>query len=457
MVNDLIVVKFGGSILNNGKSYLKVANHVRNLIDQGFKVVVIVSAMRSVTDKLTTILNELDNYEAVFNEIKELHINTLSEILGSPTESSEYSSKISKLLNELSKVMWAISVLREFSGRIKDYVLSFGERLSSLLMGAALEYVGIKNMVMTGFDAGLITDSNFGEARPLHEISEKLVRGKISQVLSEGRVPIITGFIAGTLDGTVTVLGRGGSDYTATLIGRYLGAKEIRPYTNIPGILSVDPTIIPKARIIPRLSFSEAMELAYLGTKRFHPRTFEPLINTSIRVRVTSLDNPEDGTLIDSEGGKPPLKAVATLKDLALVNVRGAGMVGRLGTAAEVMGKAAREGINIIAVAQPVSEVSITLVIKEGYSLKLKQGLEDLRIRGIIKDVEVLPKVSAVSIVGCGLKDHKILSNVLKSIANIRSDLLLWFKGNVSLTLIVKNELLKEVVTFLHDEVLGYG
>ncbi|HDN75919.1 MAG TPA: hypothetical protein ENG05_02185, partial [Acidilobales archaeon] len=321
-----------------------------------------------------------------------------------------------------------VGTLGEFSDRIKDYVLSFGERLSSVIMGAVLEGIGMGVEVMTGFDAGIITDSNFGEARPLHEISEKLVKDKVGRVLSEGKIPVITGFIAGTL------VGRGGSDYTATLIAKYLGANEVRLYTD-----------------------AEAMELAYLGTKRFHPRTFEPLLNTSIRVRVTSLSNPEGGTLIDRLGGPPPLKAVATLRNLSLINVRGAGMVERLGTAAEVMGRAASSGVNIVAIAQPASEESITLVIDENNTEELKRKLEELMGRGVIREVESLSNISAVSVVGHGLRDNRVLSKILGKVARSYNEMIVWFKGNVSLTMVIRDEFLSDFVNMLHGEVLSYG
>jgi len=454
-MKKVIVTKFGGSILSNGSDYARVADHIKNLTEQDVRPVVVVSAMKNVTDSLTKLIEHPVQYRPVLNWVKERYENALKDICNGACKEGIYDA-FKEIINELERVTWAIGVLGEVSSKVRDYILSSGERLSSIVMCAALSSKEVPCEPLSGFDAGIVTDDNFGEARPIHEISSRLSRAKILPLLRVGKVPVVTGFIGGTLDGAVTTLGRGGSDYTATLLARYLGAEEVRLYTNVPGILSADPRFVDNAKIVSKLSFREAMELAYLGAKKFHPRTFEPLLGTGIRVRVTSVDEPEGGTVIDDVGGPSPLKAVVALTGLALVSVEGASMVGRLGTAAEIMHAASASNINIIGIAQPVSEVSITLVVRDSDAGNLVSALRMLR-DGFVRNVDVWRGVSAVVVVGEGLRDVGVLRAVLSRAVNEGADLVLWYAGDSSMTLVVKESVVGGIVENLYKEVIGSG
>ncbi|MBS7627905.1 aspartate kinase, partial [Candidatus Bathyarchaeota archaeon] len=210
---------------------------------------------------------------------------------------------------------------------------------------------GIPAKAFTGGEAGIITDSNFGEARPLMEMTKLQVRQRLEPELEAGIVPVVTGFIATDQNGYITTLGRGGSDYTATILGVSLKADEVWLWTDVDGLMTTDPKVEPSARTIPQLSFHEAVEMAALGAKRMHPRALEPTSEAGIPVRIKNTfrrDYP--GTLITGEARVRPgsiVKALTLIKDVAMITVSGSGMVGTPGTAARIFDVLGRNGINI--------------------------------------------------------------------------------------------------------------
>ncbi len=458
--HELIILKFGGSILKDWSDYSRAAEHVSRLLRAGVKPVVVVSAMKGITNMLDKLSRDPTRNVEIVSKLSDKYLEALQNIVdddGENLRKDSIYSKASELIAELTKLSWAMKVLGEVTPKVRDLILSFGERLSSLVMVAALEAKGVISKPLTGYEAGIVTDSNFGEARPMHEASSRKARKVLTPLINEGVVPVVTGFIGGTVDGQVTTLGRGGSDYTATLLAKYLDAKEVRLYTDVPGIMSADPRFVEDAEVIRNISFDEAMELAYLGAKKFHPRTFEPLRQTQISVRVTSLDSPSEGTLISESGGPPPLKAVASVPNLSIVSVKGAGMVGRLGTAAEVMASVASTGINIVAIVQPVSEISISLVVREEDSERASAALRRLMDAGIVKEVEVIKGVTAVSVVGEGLRVPKYLSRVVSAALGVSQEIMLiaQYFGDRSVTFITGDP--RSLVKVLHEVIRDSG
>ena len=404
----VVVAKFGGSVLRSCEGFRRAVGIVKNLYSRYDGVVVVVSAVKGVTDSLLR-FREL-GIDGVVESVYKKYVDIL-DCLGLGEEWANAASELSRLANNLLRVLWATNVLGEVSPRTRDHIVSFGERFSAVLMAYLLRSMGVKSRWMDGGEAGIITDENFGEANPLHEVSEKLVRENIGPLLEEGVVPVVTGFVASTIDGVTTLLGRGGSDYTATLLARYLDASEVRLYTDVPGVLSGDPRRIPGARTIKLLSYSEATELARLGLRKFHPRTFEPLYDRDIPVRVLGLED-EAGTLVTRHGGPPPVKAVTVLEDLAMVVLRGPGMAGRIGVLARAAGMLASSGINIVAVSQPPSETSIVFIVDARDGGKAKSILQGLVEKGIAMTVEHREPVATVSIIGDSVSEPEILGRI---------------------------------------------
>ncbi len=459
MGNRLLVVKFGGSVLRGPEDYIKASNIVKNLLDEGWSIVVVVSAMKGVTDAL---LESTYNYQKAgehLGRIAENHRRVLAEALDTPYFESSY-LELSRLLNELAKTIWAIEVLGEVTPRIRDFIVSFGERLSALIMNSVLEYNGVRSQWLTGGDAGIITDESYGEAKPLMPDTIYSIRESLYPLLKSGITPVVTGFIGKTLKGDTTTLGRGGSDYSAALIASALGAVEVRFYTNVEGVLSASPNLFKDAFTIKRLAIEEAMELSYLGAKRFHPRTFEPLKNNDTVARILSFYNPHGpstivyGSCREDNG----VKAIIVDPEIAMVNIEGPTMVGRIGTAAEVMSLAWKAGVNIKAIAQPISETVISLIVSERDAEKLAFMVErELKPRGIVENVETIDDIAAVAVVGCGLSKPLVQRDILSIIEGLNVyGILRGLKGS-SMTIITDSSTALKIARDIHDRVIGDG
>ena len=456
----IVVEKFGGSILQYSEDYRRVAKVISETLSEGYSVVAVVSAMKGVTDSLIRMSRVENGFEEELKSLAEKHRSVLAGVAKSPYFERAY-IEISRLLDKLSKTLWAIRVIGEVTPRVRDYILSFGEQFSAIILWATLLSEGISAEWFTGGKAGIVTDNSFGEAHPIYDESRKRVRNVIPKTLSEGKVAIVTGFIAESIEGHVTTLGRGGSDYSATLLASFLDAEEVRFYTDVEGILTANPKIIPEAKTIEKLSFEEIIELSYIGAKKFHPRTFEPLKGRSIPAKILSIYSPHGKcTVVHGKcgSGEREVKAVMTINGLALVNVKGTTMVGRIGTAAEVMHVAKEASVNISAISQPVSETVISVIVKASDAdVFSKRLIEKLKHKKIIEDVEVIKPLTAVVTVGCGLREPEVSEKILK-IAS-KYPLYMVSKGldSVSITFLTNPDSAYSLAREVHDKVILHG
>ncbi|TRM97993.1 aspartate kinase [Sulfolobus sp. B1] len=425
-----LIVKIGGSIQKDENDYKLIVDKIRELHKKYNRIVVVTSAIKNVTNELLNITVNTEISGDIVTEIYERHVKLLSKF----TDGKEFENAfkgLSKLSDELFRIAWSIRVLDEVTPRVRDYVLSFGERMATILLSSILRSNGIE---AEGIPYPiLITDSNYGEANVIEDLSRKETLNVISNVKSN--VIVIPGFIGKTIDGRYTTLGRGGSDYTATLFGKLLGMNEVRLITEVPGIMTGDPKKFPNAKTIPRLSLEEAIELSQLGAKRLHPRTFDPLFDTSIKVFVESLY--EDGfTIIDGKcDSNDGLKGISLLDNLKLITVESTKIVGKIGSAAKITTEAKETGVNIISISQPASETTIQLAVDSTSASRLLNRLEELK-GSLVKNVEV-KDIDVVGIIGCGIRKKEISTKVLSIAA--KYDPLSISRGisNVSLTFIV--------------------
>jgi len=447
------VAKFGGSVLKDAQGYKKSAEVIKEIIEEGNNVVVVVSAMKGVTDSLLKVSDSIHRgWRTYVKALQKRHLNVLRELNTDP----KWEDDITALFDELSKVLWALEILKESTPRTKDYILSFGERLSVHLMAAALEKEGISARPLNPLEAGIYTDDNFNNVSPLYDVIEDAVKDKLGNLLEEGITPVVTGFLGVTRSGLFTTLGRGGSDLTATILGVALGADEVRLYTDVDGIKTANPREFPDAITIKDLSVFEAVELARLGAKRLHPRTFEPVLRRPVDVRVLSLYDPHgESTLISYNKRGPLLKAVAVMNGMTLITVKGVGMVGMRGTAARVMEAVAKVGANIYAISQPVSETAISILIKEDRSDMVSKAIKSsLEAEGIRVEVEARKGVSAVSIVGRGLETPSFVGEILSYLEGL--PVLMISKGplDLSLSIITPTNSAKKLAERYHHLIL---
>jgi aspartate kinase len=384
----LLVMKFGGTSVGRPEN-LAVA--VRLVTEQAtHDPVVVVSALSGMTNLLVELCRDPDRRRELAERFVAHHLGFAAEI-GLPGE----------LLDE-TLARWrddaaaAGRTRRALSAAARDRLLSWGERLSAELFAAALRRAGIEAQAWMAGEAGLVTDDRFGAAHPLPEAAARL-----RELLARRPpLPVVTGFLGATADGRITTLGRGGSDYSAALIGAALGAEEIQIWTDTSGMLSADPRIVPEARPVPRLSFAEASELAYFGAKVLHPKTLLPALERAIPVRVLNTARPRDpGSRIVPEGEPAEtswrIKSIACKKSITAVTIVSSRMLMAYGFLARVFEVFGRHRVVVDLVT--TSEVSISVTVDD--VTNLDDAVADLETIG---NVEVRSGLAVVAVVGEG-------------------------------------------------------
>jgi aspartate kinase len=358
-----LVMKFGGVSVADGNRLRHVGELVKKFCGDN-EIVLVTSALQGVTDELLNMARNAageGNVTDVLDFIKRLtekHNRAIADAIKDQEIAEEVRREVFKKLSELEKAYVGICYIGELTPRSLDYISSYGEQLAAPILSGVLRDLGIKSNAFTGSDAGIITDSNYGDSRPLEKTYDLIPK----RLLPLREVPVVTGFIAKDEKGVITTLGRGGSDLSASLIGAAIDADEIWFWKETSGVMTTDPKIVPDAKPIPSISYREAMELSYFGAKVLHPRAIEPAIRKGIPVRVKcTFDPASPGTQIvhDSMQKADVIKAVTLNNDVAMLTISGAGMIGTPGVAARAFGALAKAGINIVMISQGSSEANI--------------------------------------------------------------------------------------------------
>jgi len=461
-----IVMKFGGTSVATGKGIRRVANIVAESLKKDYRIAVVVSAMAGVTDKL---IEEADRakekseqqIQEFTRKLIEKHMDVAARAIESKTTLNEVEKKLKQTVRELEKVLTGICFVGEITPKSRDYVLSFGERLSVPIVWAAMRDLGLQTKVFTGKEVGIVTDSNFGEANPLINVTNHEVNERIEHMFEKKAVPLITGYNAATQDGIVTTLGRGGSDYTATLIGVALSVDEIWIWTDVDGIMTADPKIVPSAKVLTELSYGEAAELAIFGAKAMHPRALEPVIERGIPVRIRNVLSPEKpGTLIaksQETASRDVVKAIALIKDVAMVNIKGAAMVGAPGSYSKVFDVLGKNGVNVMMVSTAVSEANISLIIRRKLLSKTLSLLEIalLGTGGLVSEITAEDDVCVIAAMGANMKGTlgvaaRIFSAISRQEINIR--MIAQGSSELNISFVVKEKDGESAVRAIHKE-----
>jgi aspartate kinase len=460
-----IVMKFGGTSVATGENIRRVANIVADSVKQGYRVVVVVSALAGVTNQLVEEAEQAKKrkekqIQEFTEKLVEKHVAAVAKAIEDKSIQKEVEQIIEKTVTELEKVLTGICYVGELTSKSGDYVLSFGERLSAPIVWGALRDLKLQTQYFTGKEVGIVTDSNFGEANPLMNVTTHQVKERIEPLLERKVIPVITGYLAATQDGVVTTLGRGGSDYTATLIGVALAADEVWIWTDVDGIMTADPKIVPSARRLPELSYGEAAEMAIFGAKAMHPSALEPVIEARIPVRIRNVFNPENpGTLIaDGQEAKSTevVKAVALIKDVAMINIRGAAMVGAPGSYSKVFDVLGKNNINIMMVSTAVSEANISLVIRRSL---LGRALSTLEIallgRGLVSEITSEDDVCVIAAMGANMKGTLgVASRIFTAMAQKGINIRMIAQGSseLNISFVVKEKDGEAAVGAIHKE-----
>ncbi len=465
-----LVMKFGGTSVGTGENIRHVAELVTQHAKNNCRLTVVVSALAGVTDKLVEIAEQAKKgdekrIQTFTKELAQKHIVAVSKAINSEQIRKETEEIVKDTISELNKVLTGIRYVGDLTPKSRDYVLSFGERLSAPIVSGALSDLKLKSQFLTGKDAGIVTNSNYGEADPLMDFTTHRIKLTILPLLEEGIIPVVTGYIAADQDGVVTTLGRGGSDYTATVLGVALAADEVWIWTDVDGIMTTDPKIVPSARKISSLSYQEAAEMAIFGAKAMHPRALEPIIKAKIPARIRSVFNPNnEGTIIS---GKPAIgtqssksneivKAVALIKDVAMVNIRGGGMVGAPGSYAKVLEVLGRNKVNVMMISTAASEANMSLVIRRSL---LGRALSTLEIallgRGLVNEVTAEDDVSVLAVMGANMQGTLgVASRLFTTVANAGVNVRMIAQGSseLNISFVVKEKDGEEAVRAIHKE-----
>jgi len=401
-------MKFGGTSVADAQCISRVVDILEDHRQAGDEIAVVVSAQRGVTDQLIEAASALPTAKdpaaivPLIQALSKRHMTTLEG--AAPDSIAEVGSIIEEHLINLQNILFAVYNLRELTPRSKDYIISFGERLLAPIVSAALRQRGTPSTVLDGCEAGILTTPQHGESTSLPESDDRIKR-KIGPLLGK-EVPVIMGFMGCTRDGSLTTLGRSGSDYSASIIGAGIDADEIWIWTDVDGIMTCDPRVIKDARVMHSLSYLEVMELSYFGAKVMHPRSIEPAMRKNILVRVKNTFNPgHPGTVIVRNGQRDHrvVKALTYIDKVAAININGAQMIGRPGVAKAIFSILADHEVNVMMISQGSSEANISLIVDEAHLPVAVEALGALAKQGVVREVTANRDVCAVAVVGAGM------------------------------------------------------
>ena len=458
-----LVLKFGGTSVSSPQNIRNVATMIKKLTKE-HKIIPVFSAISGVTDDLIRITNLIQNRNKegaslIAKKIIKMHTDIANQCVKNPKIKKDLLNKMKSDLDEFQDLLHGMLLLGEVTPRSSDYMISFGERLSINLVAFMLNELGIKAVPLTGKDVGIVTDSNFGGAKPLMDTTRLHVSHTIENLLQKKTMPVIGGFAGADQHGNITTFGRGGSDYTATIIASSIKADEVWLMSDVDGLMTTDPKIIKNAKLIKEVSYIEAMEMALFGAKYIHPRALEPLVAKKIPLRIRNtfnLDNP--GTLVTATpqaDTQKTVKCVSTIRHTGLIDVRGGSMVGAPGTAATIFSILAKEGINIMMISQSPSESSISIIVKKNDLDKAVNSLEMNLLGKVIKKVDVTVDVSILALIGSGMRGITgVASKVFTAVAKKGVNVIMIAQGSSELNLafVVKDADCNAAVQALHDE-----
>lgn len=453
------ILKFGGSSVGNPERIENVIKILKSYKNE--RIAVVFSAFQTVTDNLIK-LGDLakasdESYLSLLIEVKEKHLTTIDELI--PKTKSKKSIKyVNELFDDLNGMLKGVFLLRELTPRTLDYLTSFGEKLSCFIISEALNSKRIKSEFLNASEL-VKTDSNFTYAKVNFDITNKNIKNYFK--IHKENIQIVTGFISSNKDGEITTLGRGGSDYTASIFGAALKVEEIQIWTDVDGILTADPRKVKETYPLKAVTYEEAMELSHFGAKVIHPPTMLPALKNKIKIRIKNTFNPEyPGTVIIKRDNtvKFNLKGISSIDDISLLTIKGGGMVGVTGIASRLFSALALRDINIILITQGSSEHSICLAILPKHTKDAKRTIEkefkSEIVEGKINEVKVEDNLSIIAVVGEDLRQTPgITGKVFEAIGSsgININAIAHGSSMLNLSLVVSKNDLKESLNVLHE------
>jgi aspartate kinase len=443
----VIVVKFGGTSVADAPAIERAAAIVRSRLDR--EPVVVVSALAGATNALLTLAEQAAGGQLILalgavESLRDRHLDQAERLLGSDGEGSEVAADLSATFDELASLAEALCTLGHLTPRSLDAIAATGEQLSATLVAPAFRARGIPAQLVDPRSV-MITDETFTRAEPQPERIAEAGREHVLPVLRNGCVPVLGGFIGASARGVTTTLGRGGSDYSASLIGAALHADAIEIWTDVDGMLTADPRVVDGARLIERIRFDEASELASFGAKVLHPNTIAPAVRLGIPVFIYNSRRPEgQGTLITFDAPRRAVSALAGRGGTTVVRVATPRMLLTHGFVGTVFDIFARHETSVDVIA--TSEVSLSVTVDDPN--RLDDLLVDLRQVG---DVSVERNRGIVAIVGAGLSDSAdAMARALGALTGVRLHMVSLSATGINLTLVVDGDVVAPALRALH-------
>lgn len=459
-----LVMKFGGTSVGSPAAIQRTAELIQQSHQQWPQIVVVSSAMSGVTDALlqgaqAALAGDGPAVQQIAQKLRQKHQETISELLTDGEDRQQVSAEIDAFITRFEALCQAVLVLGELTPRALDAISGMGEQMSVRLLAAYLRQTGQRAVAVDATEL-IVTDDNFQSAAPRLEETTAQTTTRLLPLLSQGIIPIVTGFIGATENKLTTTLGRGGSDYSAAILGQALLADEVWIWTDVDGVMTADPRLVPAARSIPTLTYREVAELAFYGAKVLHPKTIRPVVENGIPLRIKNTFNPEHpGTLIvrDGENGRGTIKAVTAIKNLSLITVEGRGMLGVPGIAARTFSAVARASVNVLLISQASSEQSICFAAPDEAAARAIASLEaefaeELR-RHDIDRVWAMRPVSIVTVVGAGMRHTPgIAGRIFSALGEHHVNIIAIAQGSseCSISLVVESEDTAPAVSHIH-------
>ena len=459
------VMKFGGTSVGDAACIRRAAEIVAAASSDA-AVVAVVSAMGGVTNRLieaaqSSATGNRSPAVEIAETLGKQHRAAIEDLVSNDDSRGKLSAEIEKIIEHVTGLCYGTALLRELTPRVLDEIVSTGERLSARLLASALCEMGLKGVAVDATEL-IVTDNASGRAEPLMAQTRERATARLLPLLEDDSVPVVTGFIGATAGGMLTTLGRGGSDYSATILGAALDATEVIIWTDVDGVLTADPRLVPEARTLREISYNEAAELAYFGAKVLHPKTLRPVSEAGIPVWIRNSFAPErPGTKITATGHPTArgVKAITAISGVSLITVGGRGMVGLPGVAGKTFTAVADARANILLISQSSSENDICFIINsedEARTVeKLREAFAFALAHHEVEHITVNPEIAIVAVVGERMRGMVGIAGRTFSALGCRGiNIIAIAQGSseYNVSLVVEAGLMREVVQALHSE-----
>ena len=470
MPKQTLVMKFGGTSVGSADALVKATQIVKDARAEYPRVVVITSAMSGVTNLLLDSAalasqGKVDSLPSAESTLREKHFAAADALIKNEHLREVTKAEINVLIFSLVDLCKAIAILGEASPRAMDAVASIGERMCVRLLGAVLEDAGVNAKAIESTEF-VVTNAHFQHAHPDFKATTEKTRQLLNPLMDAGVVPVTTGFIGATPEGVITTLGRGGSDYSAAVIGSVLPADDVWIWTDVDGVMTTDPRIVKDAVTLPEITYSEIAELAYYGAKVLHPKTIRPVVDAGIGLRICNTFNPSHpGTRLianapsDSKARNGQVvKAVTAIRNQRLVTIEGRGMLGVPGVAARAFGAVASTKTSVPLITQASSEQSICFAVPSESAASVLNALQAVFASEIededIDRVWMTEDVSIITVVGVGMRHTPgVAGQVFTQLGNNKANVLAIAQGSseVSISMVVAATDTELAVRSLHE------